>query len=269
MTCIAIRISATTSPLVPEVTAQAARICAALNTQALRDVAPLWGSAATGIRALAKDEIPAASESILDVVDTFPPEDGNAEAFHTETSGKPVLEDALDDATTLADATTSWSHEMIETMGDPSVNREAVSFTTGWAYMLEIADPFEQNSYPIDLADGGPPIMVSDFALPSWFDDEGVAPFSYCELQGLPGARAPGPFQPASGGGYIDRRQITTSETEVDARVRWAYTALTALAGIPVVTPGRGALERVGTPRPRRARRLARKGSRAARRRGR
>jgi hypothetical protein len=102
-------------------------------------------------------------------------------------------------ADTMADGN-SWtvtaSHETLEMVADPTIDRTAT--VDGFEYAWEVCDAPEDDRFGYEL-DG---VKVSAFVLPSWFDPHGVAPFSY-----PPTPAIDRPFALAEGG-YIGVRTL-------------------------------------------------------------
>jgi len=138
-----------------------ARCVTALQTQVLRDFAPLWGIDAE----LRMGEAPAEDEEPLYLLDDAAQADGLG--FHARTSAdrpcgfvlvRPCLE--------VGD---SWqgtaSHELLEMLADPLVNlaAEGVHLGRPALFALEVCDPVENDEYEI----AG--LAMSNFVLPTWF----------------------------------------------------------------------------------------------------
>ena len=196
------------SPLTTQITPEwLQRVAAACTIQLNRDVAPEWGGS-YGVRA--GTDI-AAGEIVFSLVDSLPDAPG-AVAYHS-VSGEavPFAMLALTTCNTLADVSTAISHELCETAGDVDANLWADDGTgTEWAN--ELCDAVESDSYEIDLGDGQPSILVSDFLLRAFFAPHAAAPYSFA-------GHAVAPFQTAPGGYQIkrtasaDSSQVTASET--------------------------------------------------------
>jgi hypothetical protein len=82
---------------------------------------------------------------------------------------------AVDAITTLGGTLTrgpdsvsqAMSHEVLELLGNPGVNRWADTMD-GRQFSMEVCDPVDGDAYDIDVR--GEPIAVSDFVHPAWFD---------------------------------------------------------------------------------------------------
>ena len=159
-----------------------ARFVAAIQIQVTRDFAPVWNEPAT-ITALTKTAPtdPAAMQVFM--VDTIQSVAPGALAYHTITSlGKPVgyvgVNDVIADAVSAGISaaqgiSTALSHEILEALADPDINLLSSDPTTNTTalYANEVADPVENDAYDytIDLGDGKPPVYVSNFITPAWF----------------------------------------------------------------------------------------------------
>jgi hypothetical protein len=212
VTCCVLIVQATTSPLVPQVTpAWLAQVAGAINTQLIRDVLPIYGGT-LGVRVGASPTDIGAGEMVFSLVDALP-QDPGAIAYHSVVGQDvPFAFLALSTCSTLDDVSTGISHEMCETAGDLACNLWADDYQGGeWA--RELCDAVEANSYRISG------VAVSDFLLPSFWGTGGVAPYTYCQANNLPGSFPSGAFQTASGG-YQIRRAATGAETEVQGAVR-------------------------------------------------
>lgn len=69
------------------------------------------------------------------------------------------------------------SHEVLELLGNPSVNRWADD-ELGDAVAMELCDPCEADVYIIEAA-GQDPVTVSDFVFPAYFDPGSEGPFDH------------------------------------------------------------------------------------------
>lgn len=99
------------------------------------------------------------------------------------------------------------SHEILETLGDPGANRWADQ-GNGDELAIEMCDAVEGFFYEIDS------VAVSDFLLPSFFDPDGEAPYSY-----LNKPTAPFVTPPDAGQNYqIVRSVDENGETQVTAK---------------------------------------------------
>lgn len=99
----------------------------------------------------------------------------------------------------------TFTHEISETIGDPECNltvRVTESDGSVYDYAKENADCCEDDRFSFTLPDF-PDVPITAIALPSWFDPNGKAPYTYPVI-----AAIDAPFKLASGG-YIGRRQVS------------------------------------------------------------
>ena len=163
---------------------------AAQQIQIDRDFSPHWGIGATCIFVRPGATVPPGAWQVWFQDKTTL---AGALGFHTD-DGFPksyvFVKDCLDDGLAW---TVTASHETLEMLADPTINltRDADGFT----YALEVCDAPEDDSYAYPVNG----IHMSDFVLPSWFDPNGSAPFTFRNTISKPLTLAPG--------GYIGRRQ--------------------------------------------------------------
>ena len=139
------------------------RVSAALQTQVLRDVAPLWECHATVNAFSALADVPLGAWPVIirnDIHQT------GAAGIHSDNNGQPFA---------LVQYTPHWSltasHEVIEMLCDPSGNRiksgkSPMPEQGEVAFLVEVCDPSE--AYEFGYAIHG--IAVSDFYTPHYFD---------------------------------------------------------------------------------------------------
>jgi hypothetical protein len=132
--------------------------------------------------------------------------------WHTEETGSvvygvvyaaPVLDgggNALTDPFSVASV---LSHEVLETMVDPSCNLWADN-GRGTAYALEVCDPVEADAYPVTY--GTTRVMVSNFVTPAWFDPQAKATSRFDQMR-----RTSRPFTMTKGGYVVLLREGATS----------------------------------------------------------
>lgn len=154
-------------------------VAAALNTQAARDVGPVWGVGATVEAFAAGTSVPAGVSPIF-IVDDTPNHVGG---LHTNTdTGLPWA---------IVLVSRDWhlaaSHEMIELLVDPTGKRMASGVglqvvngvvqdgTERVQYVVEACDPMEDPAHAYAI-DG---LAVSDFYTPRYFDDAVEAGVAY------------------------------------------------------------------------------------------
>jgi hypothetical protein len=135
---------------------------AALQTQIIRDFAPVWRRPAT-VTAYAKlQDVPLDHWPMI-VSDTIP---YNAEGIHLEKNGSPFSLVRYSDGWSL-----TTSHEALEMLADPAGTRtrRGASPKAGQgqvAFLVEVCDPCEATDFAYAI-DGH---TMSDFYLPSFFD---------------------------------------------------------------------------------------------------
>lgn len=204
-----------------------ARIAAALQIQAQQHVAQYWPNASGAkVRTISDSSELQPTDSPAYIVPTLDDAPG-AEAYHDDAGTDPDSFLALDTVSDVADVTTAQSHENCEIFGDPECNlwktvpAELPAYPkgviAGQQIALEISDPVQDRSYAIDLKDGGPVVMVSDFCLPAYFDTSMTGPTTYCEAAGL--APRIEPFQRSAGGYQLVRNADGSGETQAFGRI--------------------------------------------------
>lgn len=169
---------------------------AAQQIQIDRDFRPAWGSSATCVFVPRGSSLPGKSWHCV-FMDRS--DEAGALGYHfTTPEGQPLLRVFVGDALHYGLAwSVTASHEVLETLADPWIdNTIPITNAEGsYEYAREVCDTCEDDhfAYPING------VFMSDFALPSWFDPNGRAPFTY---RGTVQA----PFALASGG-YIGRKK--------------------------------------------------------------
>ena len=158
------------------------RVSAALQTQVVRDLSPLWGVSATVSPFHSLDDVPPGYATLA--VARELPED--LHGFHLAEGGQPFA---------LVQHGKAWSlrasHELLEMICDPSGSRSAPSRSladeqralTGRdgtdqgevEYLVEVCDPCQRASYTIDG------LEVSDFVTPQYYTalESGGARYSF------------------------------------------------------------------------------------------
>lgn len=166
-----------------------------VNRQVRDHVAPSWGLLPPMVIYLPGDPGGLHLDAIIGILDDA--DQAGDLGWHTEgpdasvygrVFARPVLENGGNALTADLSVCSVLSHEVIETLGDPSCNRWAQQ-GDGSLVAIELADPVESDSYRITLtAVGGESVsgMVSNFVLPSWFDPDAAGPADYCGLVSLP-----------------------------------------------------------------------------------
>lgn len=179
------------SSVVPETEMEPALL--ALADQARHAVAVEWGLRLPDVALFTNDPGPPWIPLVIVDEDADVPD---ALGYHDEQTARAygrVL------AKTCVDNGVSWqscaSHELAEMLGDLHVQQWS-NDTHPWVWATELCDPVEGNTYR-DYSG----VELSDFVLPSWFDPQGVAPFSFMDKHKMDGApRLIRPFQVAHNG---------------------------------------------------------------------
>lgn len=149
------------------------RCARALNIQVNRDFTPYWGTDCTVV-AVHKGKTPPKGSWWLVVLDTS--DVAGALGYHDLTPD--FLPTGLVFAKTDQQYGLSWtvtaSHELLEMIEDPWINVTGMSENQGGQVILfayEVCDQVErdEDGYTIDLGDGSPPVLVSNFVTPAWF----------------------------------------------------------------------------------------------------
>ena len=141
-----------------------ARVSAALQKQAVRDLAPIWGVEATVDPFASLEDVPLGYWPII-LVD----EVKQGAGVHLDDDGQPyALVEAVGNG--LGWSLTA-SHEMFEMLVDPFGNRLVAGFSPKPGqgrveFLVEVADPSEDDSF--GYTSNG--ILVSDFYTPQYFD---------------------------------------------------------------------------------------------------
>jgi hypothetical protein len=137
-------------------------VSAALQKQVTRDFAPIWNVDATVDPFLSLDRVPVGYWRVLVVDDTLRPVPG----VHETADGKPfALVTYREDWDTLA------SHEVLELLADPSLNRRVAGDSPHprqgrVEFLVEVCDPCQaaEFGYPVNGR------WMSDFYTPAYFD---------------------------------------------------------------------------------------------------
>lgn len=170
---------------------------AAQQIQIDRDYAPVWGGGAKCLFVPQGFSMPPGAWECLLLDHSDDPE---ALGYHDVTAdGTPLMKVFVgDDMRDGMAWSVTASHEVIECLGDPDISRTIpVTGADGISleYARELCDCCEDEefAYPING------VLMSDFAFPSWFDPDGVAPFTFRKSVDAPFALAEG--------GYIGVRE--------------------------------------------------------------
>jgi hypothetical protein len=138
---------------------EVSRVAASIALQVVDDFAPIWG---TLIRAFAFDDVPAAGDWVVEVLDDSDVK--GALGYHDLSSGVPWMKVFQK---TCAQYDVTWSscasHEVLEGLADPYVDR-TIQVGPQRFFALEVCDPVEVIGYDKNG------VEVSDFVTPQWFD---------------------------------------------------------------------------------------------------
>jgi hypothetical protein len=154
-------VAVTTYPEPPAPASEIHRVAAALQTQVLRDVRPLWDVEATVDVFESLHEVPTGWSTLVLVDREFP-----RRGLHFSSNGQPLAFVKHSDSWSLP-----ASHELIEMLVDPAGNqirsgRSLMEDQGQVDFLVEVCDPVQapDNAYII----GG--VLVSDFVTPSYYD---------------------------------------------------------------------------------------------------
>lgn len=164
---------------------------AAQQIQVSRDFAPAWGIDATCIFVPPGCDAPLGAYEVWFKDHTT--EDG-ALGFHDDQGNPKSYVFTADDFANGVSWTVTASHETLEMLGDPDIKQ--VRDAAGFEYAYEACDACEDDSLAY-LINGH---LMSDFVLPSWFDPNGLAPYTFRRSIDAPLMLAPG--------GYIGVRTL-------------------------------------------------------------
>lgn len=168
---------------------------AAQQVQLDKDFAPLWGLGATCVFVPPEHVIPPGAWQVILLDHT---DQAQASGYHDDTGpgGEPRSKVFIADIKADGSSwTVTTSHETLEMIGDPTINK-SVTFD-GWVYAWENCDACEDDHFGYRING----LLMSAFVLPSWFDPSGKAPFTFPVIPSIDA-----PFKLAEGG-YIGRRQ--------------------------------------------------------------
>ena len=168
---------------------------AAQQIQVTRDFAPLWGVDATCVAIPAGGAIPAGAWQLW--FKDHSDQDG-ALGYHDDQGNPIAYVFTADDLADGVSWTVTASHETLEMIGDPDIKQ--VRDSGGFEYAYEACDACEDDSLAY-LVNGH---LMSDFVLPSWFDPNGAAPYTFRNTIHAPLTLAVG--------GYIGVRQLPNGQ---------------------------------------------------------
>lgn len=182
--------------------AEVASYVAAQQRQLDEQFEPAWGIGATCTYYPPRSHVPG---GVVQVFLQDHTKQAGAYGFHDHEGfprGYVAVADTIDDGNSW---TVTASHETLETLADPTIDRTVT--VDGLEYAFEVADAPEddQFAYACQGLDGAMHLL-SAFVLPSWFDPDGLAPFSYPPVLAIDA-----PFALAEGG-YIGVRTLPDGE---------------------------------------------------------
>jgi hypothetical protein len=180
--------------------AELAKMAAAFNQQILQDFAPIWPTKAT-VGAYPSDAAIPKGQWAVHIQKTL--DQPGALGYHTNDQNQPVAYVELSETTSV-----TVSHELLEMLADPwgsrihsailpaGMENDFAQFGLKSAkdpvnYLLEVADPCEETSYPIQGVD------VSDFLTPNWYRSVAIQTESYSKVNGCTAPRQ------VANGGYV------------------------------------------------------------------
>lgn len=190
----------------------------AQQIQISRDFAPLWSIDAVCIAVRKGAPLPPDATMLVRFQDHSP--EPGALGFHDD-QGRPIAYVFVgDDLKYGVSWTVTASHETLEMLVDPTINRTRTRTLSGvtWEYMVEVCDAPEDDSFGY-WVEGRDHIkhLMSAFVTPSWFDENGKGPFAFPTKTPITE-----PWQLLQGG-YIGRVEIAPATGQ--------WTQLTAQQG--------------------------------------
>ena len=161
--------------------AEVQQCLAALEIQANQHFAPIWGTEQVALSFLAKGTDPAPGVWQLVFADNS--DQAGALGYHEVTlHGEPLgFVFCKDDLTYGESWTVTASHELLEMIGDPWINRviEVDSEKGSAFYMSEVSDAVEDDSFGYEIPVGDKAVRVSDFVYPAYFAPGDPGPFDH------------------------------------------------------------------------------------------
>lgn len=152
---------------------------AALQVQANQHFAPIWGTDQVELTFLAKTHDPLPGQWELIFMDDS--DQAGALGYHeTTVHGDPIgYVFCKSDLQYGESWTVTASHELLEMIGDPWINRvvEVDTASSATFYMSEVSDAVEDDSFGYDIALGGQATKVSDFVYPAFFVPGDAGPY--------------------------------------------------------------------------------------------
>jgi hypothetical protein len=176
-------------------------VVAALQTQAIRDFAPVWPMAlGTRLRACARSEI-GPGDWVLAILDDS--DQAGALGYHDMgPNGQPLGKVfARTDLAYGQDWTATASHELLEMLANPTIDVTVFDSEHHGLYAREVCDACENEAFGYRI-DG---VLVSDFVFPAWFDAAREPGSTRFDFRGL--IKKPFELLP---GGYISYYDLAT-----------------------------------------------------------
>lgn len=161
--------------------------CKAVQKQIKRDVVPAWGGKAKTVRFISSPAGAPKNGWVIAVLDDA--DQAGALGYHTTDDKGRVYGRVF--AKTAQDygysASQTFSHEVLETWGDPGVDKWVQATKQMYSVPVELCDAVEGDQYSING------VVVSNFVFPAWFGKSGGT--GYDQL-----GTAPAPFKVAPNG---------------------------------------------------------------------
>jgi hypothetical protein len=190
------------------------RMVAAVNHQVITDYKAAWERTAKVVFTSRED-----LDNTVFLFDD--PDVAGALGYHDETpTGKPYgrvfarINGQVQDFFGPKGISVTLSHEVLELLGNPCVNRWRDMPDGKRQTCEELCDAVEGDAYPIAVnGNAVDPTYVSNFLWPAWFDDQAPAGTQCDQLD-----KTPGPFQfstASPGENYMIVRNIGTGEKQV------------------------------------------------------
>ena len=180
--------------------AQAQTMTNVVASQVYWQAAPGWRRAPSTVRFYASESLAPAGSWVIGILDDA--DQAGDLGWHTEDStgrvyGRVFAKPAIDAGYKVLDGpyavSTTLSHEVLETFGDPNANGWADN-GSGELSALELCDAVESDWYELTLG-SGEKAAVSNFLLPDWFDPQAPAGRQFDWMK-----HCTAPFQMTKGG---------------------------------------------------------------------
>jgi hypothetical protein len=176
-----------------------ARVCAAIQKQITRDLAPAWGISATIDAFPRLEEIPPGYWPIIVTAAGLP---AGLAGVHSDDAHQPLAYVEWSEGWSI-----TASHECIEMLVDPSGNRlvsgrSPVSDDDRAEYLVEVCDPCQSAEFAYPIND----TLVSDFCTPEYYDAVPRSGARYCFSGAIQRPREVLP------GGYLSWREPRSAD---------------------------------------------------------